>query len=86
MAGTREIARSAGVDGDLAQRFVEALVNHVSAGDRVTIRGLGSFALKTLPPRTFKTALMKQPSHKPKRSTVAFKPSASLLEDLNERD
>lgn len=83
MAGTREIAQSAGVDGDLAQRFVEALVDRIEEGDRVTIRGLGSFSKKTLPPRTFHTAVMKSPSHKPERTTVTFKPSAALLADLN---
>jgi nucleoid DNA-binding protein len=87
MAGTREIAKAAGVDGDLAKRFVDELVETVKSGDRVTIRGLGSFQTKTLAARTFQTAVMKGgPVTKPQRETVGFRPSSMLLEALNPTD
>ena len=83
MAGTQEIAAQAGVDSGLARRFVDEVVKAVMAGERVTLRGLGTFSLKTLPTRTFNTALMEGPSHKPERDTIAFKPSASALAKMN---
>lgn len=84
MPGTRELAARAGVDADLAQRFMHTLIEAVVNGnEKVIIRGLGTFDRRTLPARTFKTALMAEAVHKPARDTVRFKPSKALKRKLN---
>ena len=83
MAGTSEIAEAAGVDAGLAKRFLEEVIDRVMGGERVTLRGLGTFTLKTLPARTFHTALMSEPVTKPERDTIVFKPSTLAIEKLN---
>lgn len=84
MAGIQDIAERAGVDAGLARRFLEQVVDAVASGERVTLRGLGTFTLKTLPERTFKTALMTEPVTKPERETIAFKPSNQTVDRINE--
>ncbi len=83
MAGTYDIAKRAGIDGDLAQRFIDAVVEAICEGDRVALRGLGSFQLRTLPARTYDTPVMKQAVTKPERDTIGFKPSAWTVDKLN---
>lgn len=84
MAGIQKMAKRAGIDADLAHRFVEAIVTSIMDGERVTLRGLGSFNLKTLPPRTYYTAVMSKPVQKPERDTIAFTPSEKAIERLNQ--
>lgn len=86
MAGLKEIAAEAGIDGGLARRFVDRVIERIAAGDRVNLRGLGTFDLKFRAARTFKTALMSEPVEKPARYEVAFKASELLAEQLPEPD
>ena len=82
MAGLKDIAAKAGVDADLAARFVEAHAAELEAGERCIIRGLGTFDRKFYPEREFKTALMDEAVTKPPRYKVTFKPSELLLARL----
>lgn len=82
MAGLKDIAAEAGIDDGLAARLIEALVHKLAEGERVTIRGLGTFRRVKREARTFKTALMTEAVIKPARHTVTFKPSSLLLDRL----
>lgn len=78
MAGIREIAEKAGVDAGLVERFLKAMVTAIKDGERVTLRGLGSFRTKVRSARTVKTALMMHAVEKPEHRVVIFKPSQLL--------
>ena len=82
MAGLKKIATEAGVDSELVMRFNVALCAAVARGERVIIRGLGTFERTLTPEREFNTALMSEPVIKPARFKVSFKPSEKLLASL----
>ena len=79
MAGLKDIAVAAGIDDGLAQRLVDAVALALAEGERVTLRGLGTFRRVERAKRTFRTALMKDSVTKPRRFTITFKPSETLL-------
>lgn len=84
MPGLKHIARKAGIDDELATRFVEAIGSTLEDGERVTLRGLGSFTPVEKKERTFSTPLMQGGEKvRPAHVAVKFSPSSILQRRLN---
>lgn len=84
MAGIKDIARRAGLDDELCQRFVDAIGLTIRDGEPVRLIGLGSFTPNERPARAYSTPVMDgRTSLKPAHRTVSFRPSKVLLEVLN---
>lgn len=49
--GIEELAEVAGLTGEGARRFVEALIEALHDGKTVVLRRLGHFQVRTIPPR-----------------------------------
>lgn len=73
----------AGVDADLAQRFIDEVKRLLVEGESVSLRGLGSFRLATLKARRYETPLMDEAVEVPERDTIKFRPSKAILARLN---
>ena len=86
MAGLKDVAKRAGLDDELCRRFVDAIGGILQDGERVTIRGLGSFTPVDKPERTWNTPLMGEARVKPAHTAVSFQASTILLSDLNDEE
>ena len=69
---------------DIAVRgILSHLAETVAKGDRIEIRGFGSFCLHALPPRTSRNPKTGEPVEIPGKHSVHFKPGKELKELVN---
>ena len=59
--------------------FLDEIKNALNRGERVEIRGFGSFSKKNIRPRRFINPKTKEESYLGETSTMHFKPSKKLL-------
>ena len=84
MAGLKDIAKTAGINDDLAERIIEAIGATLERGEAVRIRGLGSFTPVEKGERTFKTSVMHgRSTTKPAHTAIKFSSSTILNKRLN---
>ncbi|HEY5633240.1 MAG TPA: integration host factor subunit beta [Burkholderiaceae bacterium] len=76
-------------DAEFAVRTIlDAMANTLSQGQRIEIRGFGSFAVSHRPPRVGRNPKSGERVMVPRKRVPHFKPGKELRErvDLNERD
>ena len=73
MAGTAEVAKRAGVDAELAYRFVDAMKEMVLEGHVVKLKGFGQLKPKLREARLVKTPLLREPVAKVATVAISFK-------------
>lgn len=83
MAGLNDIAARAGIESSQAQMVFDAIIERVNRGERVLIRGFGTFFRHEQRPRTVSSPVLGAPVNVPKRYTLRFKCSTTARDDLN---
>ena len=66
-----------------AREITEAIAGTLSQGDRVEIRGFGSFALNYRPPRTGRNPKTGSPVQVPEKWAPHFKPGKEMRERID---
>lgn len=69
--------------GDIVDTIFDAIVEALKAGQRIEIRGLGTFRLHRRPARRGRNMHTGEPMDIPEKTIVRFKASPMLLADLN---
>lgn len=76
------------LDPPTVKLVVEVLLDHMSAtlaeGERIEIRGFGSFSLDYLPPRQSRNPKTGEPVAVPGRYRIHFKPGKELKQRVNQ--
>ena len=68
-------------DVELAVKLlIDQMAETLSSGERIEIRGFGTFSKKYIRPRKFKNPKTKEVSYLGETATMHFKPSKSLIE------
>ena len=65
------------------KKIIDHLADTVAGGERIEIRGFGSFCLHALPPRTGRNPKTGEPVEIPGKYSVHFKPGKELKELVN---
>ena len=72
-------------DAEAAVSLILAAIAHALArGDRIEIRGFGSFALRYWPPRRSRNPASGEPIQVPAKSLPKFKAGKALLDRVND--
>lgn len=85
MSGLTDVARGANVKADVVVDIFEEILKRCSNGERVRIKGFGSFEMKVYPGRTLVTPAVNdgQPITFPDSQMLKFKQSSQAKERLN---
>jgi integration host factor subunit beta len=62
---------------------MDAIGNHLAQGGRVEIRGVGSFSVRTRPPRLGRDPRTGEKVHAPEKRVLYFRPGTELRERVN---
>lgn len=74
-------------DADLAVKVIlDAMIGALAQGDRIEIRGFGSFALNYRPPRTGRNPKSGEKVHVPAKYVPHFKAGKELRERVDGRE
>ena len=68
-----------------AKVMIEQMSQSLSGGDRIEIRGFGSFSISRRPPRTGRNPRSGESVQIPERRVPHFKPGKALREALDQR-
>lgn len=83
----RKIAKDSGVTHAIAQRmltsFTEALETSLTNGEKLSVRGLGTFLVRQRSARTARDPRTHETIQVPARRTVRFIPSSEIKSQLN---
>ena len=62
---------------------IDSIGNHLVKGGRVEIRGVGSFSVRTRPPRLGRDPRTGEKVHVPEKRVLHFRPGSELRERVN---
>lgn len=87
MSGLSDVAKGAGVKQDIVVDVFEEILKRVSNGERVRIKGFGSFEMKTYPGRTLVTPAVNDgdPITFPDSQMLKFRQSQQAKQRLNSK-
>jgi integration host factor subunit beta len=85
MSGLTDVAKGANVKPDVVVDIFEEILKRVSNGERVRIKGFGSFQMRVYPGRTLTTPAVNdgEPITFKDSQTLKFKQSSQAKERLN---
>ena len=67
----------------VVDKIVESMINAVASGNRIEIRGFGTFQPRPRATKVGYNPVTGQPMHLPANTTVLFKPSRELTKKMN---
>ena len=67
----------------ILDHIVDSMIGSISAGDRIEIRGFGTFQPRPRATKIGYNPVTGQPMHLPANTTILFKPSRELTKKMN---